>query len=73
MPNLYETFKKYQVEADSVTDFISKYYRPERITDTLIESNEAHVKEFGFTFISNHDSITHSIVSYYPPLNGESL
>ena len=66
MVNLYESFKKYQVEAESVADFIARYYRPERITDTLVESNEAHVKEYGFTFISNYDSINGSVASYYP-------
>jgi hypothetical protein len=72
MSNLYELFKKYQVEANSIEDFINKYGkhnryagRGEEYMKVCIESHKEHLREYGFDFITHHDSKTGEIVSYY--------
>jgi hypothetical protein len=60
-----DNFRKYQVQADSVADFLNRYYRPDRMTPTLIEVYQKEVDRNGYTFISHHDSITGRIVSFY--------
>lgn len=68
----YESFKKYQVEADNIEDFLNRFYKPDRYTgrgevytDTLLRSRQLDVQADGFTWISRHDSITGRCVSYY--------
>lgn len=61
----YNSFHKDMVDAESVEDFINRYYRPERITDTLVDTYKERFNSEGFCFISHHDSRTGSIVSYY--------
>jgi hypothetical protein len=41
---LYEAFKKYQVEADSIEDFHNKYHKPQRYTDRGKEYMECVIK-----------------------------
>ncbi|WP_430510879.1 hypothetical protein [Gottfriedia solisilvae] len=72
MKTTYSLFKKYQVAAQNVSDFLNKYYKQERFTgrgeeyaNSLIESNEKDLKEYGFCCISKHDSVTGEIVSFY--------
>ena len=73
MYNAYESFKKYQVEAKSVEDFLQKFYKPQRYTGRgldyatiLLHSYETDVKEQGFCIISHHDNVTGRVVAYYP-------
>jgi hypothetical protein len=70
--SLYETFKKYQVEANSVEDFHNKYHKESRYTDRgkeymecVIKTSYEELEKDGFTFITHHDSKTGETVSYY--------
>ena len=69
---LYERMKKYKVEADSVEDFLNKYYKPERYTDRgeeyaqyLLQQYKEELKEKGYCFISGHDCVMGRAVAYY--------
>lgn len=69
----FERFKKYQVEADSLEDFLKKYTKHQRhegrgkdYVEARIISHTESLKKEGFTFISHHDSVTGDVVSYYP-------
>jgi hypothetical protein len=69
---LAERFREYEVLADSVTDFLDKYYRPDRYRGrgaeyaaALLASYEREMAADGWTFISHHDNVTGEIVSYY--------
>jgi hypothetical protein len=59
------------VEAASVADFLSRYYKADRYTgrgaeyvQTLRNSCERDVREKGYCCISQHDSNTGNIVFY---------
>lgn len=68
----YEAFKKYEVEAISINDFLEKYSK-QFILDRGQEHHEARVKscqedilKYVFTFITHQNSKTGENVSYYP-------
>lgn len=71
--NNYEVFKKYQVHADSIEDFCTRYHqrrayhnRGEEYMSADLEAHKADTKKDGFTFIPRHDSVTGEIAAYYP-------
>lgn len=71
--NQYEAFRKYQVCANSLVEFLEKYTKPSahalRGTDYVtnrIKSHQEDIAKYGFTFITHHDSITGENVSFYP-------
>ncbi len=68
----YEAFKKYQVEADSIEDFIRKYGkhdryygRGEEYMKVCLASHKKDFEKYGFDFITHHNSKTGETVSYY--------
>lgn len=70
--NCYEGFKKYKVDAASVEDFLSRYYKSSRYTgrgpeyaECLLTSYKKQLQQDGFTFISHHDSVTGEVVAFY--------
>ena len=70
--NMYETFKKYKVEADNVEDFLNKYTknnahqsRGMEYVKARIDSHKEDLDRYGYTFITHHDSVTGETVSYY--------
>lgn len=70
--NMYETFKQYKVEADSVEDFLNKYTKSNRhqsrgieYVKARIDSHKKDLNRYGYTFITHHDSVTGETVSYY--------
>lgn len=72
MYNQYEAFKKYQVEAENVVDFLERYTKRDRhsvrgkeYVQARIESHQKDIEKYGFTFITSHDSVTGDIVAYY--------
>jgi len=72
--NMKEKFKEYQMPAESVEDFLDRYYKPDRFrgrgddyAQTLIESHQSDLEQNGYDIISHHDSITGRIVAYYEP------
>ena len=60
------------VKADSVEDFLKRYYKPERYTGRgnayakilLCSYNKDH-EDKGYCFISAHDSVTGQIVVFW--------
>ncbi|WP_372011338.1 hypothetical protein NBRC13296_12260 [Paenibacillus chitinolyticus] len=72
MSNLFEAFKKFEVKADSVEDFLKRYTKHSRhygrgadYAAHRIKSFTEELKKCGYTFISKHDSVTGEVVSYY--------
>lgn len=72
MPDLKTAFLVYRVEAKSISDFLARYYKPERYNgrgedyaSCLLASHEEHLAEEGYDFITHHDSITGRVVSFY--------
>ena len=70
--DLKTKFLAYRAEAESVADFLARYYKPERYTGRgeeyaahLLASHEEHLAEEGYDFITHHDSITGRVVSFY--------
>lgn len=69
----YEAYRKYQKPADSVADFLERYYKRDRYhgrgeayAAVLLASYESEAAEKGCCWISYHDSVTGECVSYYP-------
>ncbi|NBI07631.1 hypothetical protein [Senegalia massiliensis] len=72
MNNSYKTFKKYEVKAESLIDFMNTYYKRDRFygrgkeyAKSLINSYKQELNQNGYVFISQHDNITGEVVSYY--------
>ena len=68
----YQLYQKYRVEAGSVADFLTRYYKADRYTGrgaayaaTLLASYEAEVAAKGYCIICHYDSVTGQCVSYY--------
>jgi hypothetical protein len=67
------SFKKYQVEAESLSDFLERYTKPSRHSErgeeyvkARIASHQEDIDKYGFTFITHHDSKSGETVAYYP-------
>lgn len=67
-------FEDCKVQAESVTDFLARYYKPERYTGrgaeyaaVMLASHEMDYKSDGYTIISKFDSVTGDVVSYWGP------
>ena len=54
-----------RVEADSVEDFLNRYYKLERFADTLVDVYKTELNKTGYCSISKYDSRTGKSVSYY--------
>ena len=59
------------VEAESVTDFLRRYYKPERYTGrgkeyaaSLLTSYQREYETRGYTFISQFESVTGALVVF---------
>jgi hypothetical protein len=68
----FETFKKYEVKANSLEEFLKKYTKHDRhegrgqeYVKARIQSHKEDLEKFGYTLITHHDSITGQTVSYY--------
>jgi hypothetical protein len=69
-------FKKHAVEAESVADFLQRYYKPARLAGHeagLLASYQRDFDDEGFCFISCHDSVTGEYVAYFkwPLMKGD--
>jgi hypothetical protein len=71
--NPFDAWRKYQVPAESVADFLARYYRADRYTGrgedyaaVLLASYTREASEDGVCAISHHDSRTGEIVAWYP-------
>lgn len=70
--NGYDAFKEYEVQAESVEDFLERYTKPQRHNGRGEEYEKARIKSYseqlkkdGYTIMSKHESVTGEIVSYY--------
>ena len=66
------SFRKYEVRAANIEDFLARFTKHERhfgrgadYVKERIKSYENEFKNMGFCFMSRHESITGEIVSYY--------
>ena len=71
--SLFESYKKYAVQAESLEDFLERYTQPrahaergEEYVQARIEAHREDIEKHGFTFITRHDSTYGRDVSYYP-------
>lgn len=46
------------VEAESIADYLSRYYKPDRITATLQRAYEIELEVYGFVVTSHYDNVT---------------
>jgi hypothetical protein len=72
MFNSYEAFKKYEVKAESIEDFLKRYTKHDRHFGRGNEYAAARIKSYtedfnkqGFCFMSRHESVTGQCVAYY--------
>lgn len=56
------------VKAKSVKDYLDRYYKKNRVTNTLLKSYEKEYKEYGYICTSYHDNVTGEFIAwpYYP-------
>lgn len=73
MITAFELFRSCRVtDVKTVAEFLDRYYRKDRYTGrgteyaaVLLESHEADFDKFGVDWISQHDSNTSEVVSFY--------
>jgi hypothetical protein len=72
MQNHKSLFEDDKVNAESVEDFLSRFYKPERFhgrgedyAARLIQSYTEEFDTFGMCYISRHDSVTGKVVAYF--------
>ena len=65
-------WRKYQVQATSIEDFMLRYYKPDRYhgrgadyAAVLLQSHRECLRRDGVDIISHHDSVTGEVVAYY--------
>jgi len=70
--NLFESFKKYAVEAESAEDFCYRYHhhkayheRGKEYMEIDLESHKKELEKNGYTIIPQGSSTTGGIVSWY--------
>jgi hypothetical protein len=52
------------VEASSVENYLDRYYKPSRRTDTLLAFYEEELEEFGYVCTSHHDNVTGEFIAW---------
>lgn len=67
-----ELFKKYEVPAKNIEDFLKKYTkysrhegRGNKYAEARIKSHSEDFSKYGFCLITHHDSVTGDHVAYY--------
>jgi len=65
-------FENCRVKAQSIDDFLARYYKPDRYTGrgaeyaaALLESHRQDFEHYGYDIISRHDSVTGQVVAYF--------
>ena len=54
------------VEAESVKDYLNRYYKKDRFTDTLLSSYEEELAKYGYVCTSHHDNILGEFIGWKP-------
>lgn len=52
------------VKAKSVKDYLNRYYKKSRMTDTLLASYEAEYRNFGYVCTSKHDNVLGELIAW---------
>lgn len=52
------------VKAKSVADYLRRYYRKERMTDTLLQTYTEEFAQHGYVCTSEHDNITGEFICW---------
>jgi len=59
------------VKANSVKEYLNRYYKKERMTDTLLQTYQEELNQEGFVCTSKHDNITGEFIAWpHYPNNG---
>ena len=73
MADLYESMKKYQVQAENVESFLQQYYKHDRYkargneyAKACLGSANEDIEKYGYAMITHHSSVTGETVTYYP-------
>lgn len=68
-------FIEHRVPAESITDFLDRYYKPDRYKGrgkeyaaSLLRSYEEKYQRRGMCFISHHDTVLGVVAAYFGPL-----
>jgi hypothetical protein len=56
------------VKAESIEDYLNKYYKKDRRTPTLIEIYKEEYEKYGYVCTSHHDNVTGEFIAWptYP-------
>jgi len=57
------------VEANSVEDFVNRYWRPDRLESGLVAAKQAAVDILGYCSASHHDNVTGQLIVWAPERN----
>ena len=52
------------VEADSVEDYLNRYYKKDRMTPTLVETYKEELERYGYVSTSHHDNVTGEFIAW---------
>jgi hypothetical protein len=76
--DLGELFRRDAVRARSVSDFLDRYYKPDRYRGrgadyaaSVLAYHQEAVEHDGWTMISHHESVTGKVVAYFPAKDAE--
>jgi hypothetical protein len=58
----------HEVQADSVADYLTRYYRRDRKTETLLATYEQEFAAEGFVSTSHWDSVTGEHICWFGPV-----
>ena len=66
-------FADSRVECDTLEHFLDRYYKPDRYhgrgkeyAAAILESHREDLKKYGYDIIAKHDSVTGSVVAWFP-------
>jgi hypothetical protein len=64
-----ESLRECAVQADSLQNYLKRYYKPRRIHDfdSLLRSYQAELDKFGFVHTSHHDNVTGRHIAWFLP------
>ena len=72
MKDMKALFRKYEVQASTVEDFLQRFTKRDRhegrgpdYVAARIASHKEELKKYGYTFITHHSSVTGETVAYY--------
>jgi len=59
-------FEIYAVQADNLSDFLRRYYRPDRFThESLLKKYQEFLDHDGCVIIGTHDCVTGQVVAFF--------